>query len=323
MRATRHRLRLLFALGLCVASASECLAQAPARVQTGAQLDSQATLERARVYYESARYATCVEAFSHLLERPERLEPKERASARIYLGACLIARGNAEAARAQFKQAILDDRQLEPPDPVVFPQAVVDTFIAVRGSLMDALQKQQDEELERSRREAEARRRQEELERARVAELERLASLETVVRQNQRWIAWVPFGVGQFQNGDSVLGWVLLSTETALAATAITATSIELGLHSQAEDGRAALDAGDLTSKVRAARRVGTASWLALIGVAAGGIVEANVAYRGELTIGQRNRPLPDALKRPASATGALQVTPLIGLGWAGVEGTF
>ncbi len=308
---------------------------APARpgaagTSAAGQLDASAALERARIYYESARYAECVEAFSRLLERATRLQPKERGTARIYLAACLIASGRTDEARQQFRQAILEDRMLEAPDPVVFPPTVVDVFVQVRTSLMEDLERQQEEELQRSRREAEARLRAEQRERWRVAELERLAALETVVRRNERWMAWVPFGLGQFQNGDSSLGWIFLGVEGALAITAITATSIELGLHSQAEGGRAPLNSEDLTSKVRAARRVGTAAWVSLAGVVAAGILEANLSYRSEVEVGQRRRVLPDALRSPeptktSSESGEtyLQLRPELGLGWLGLSGEF
>ncbi len=325
-----HRLLLLGVL----LSSSGVAAQTPPRPaprplpelappSEGPALDATATLDRARIYYESAKYAACVEAFTQLLERPERLVPRERAGARTYLAACQIALGKAREARQQFRQAILEDRQLEPPDPVVFPQSVVETFLQVRSSLMDALQRQQEEELQRSRQEAEAQRRRDEQERLRVLELERLASFETVVRKNERWMAWVPYGIGQFHNDDHTLGWVFLSTELALTATAITATSIELGLHSQARGGRAALDSGDLTDKVDAARQVGTAAWLSLIGVAAIGIVEANLSYRQELPAGLRRRLLPDALRRGPRSGARIQIAPELGKGWLGVRGSF
>jgi tetratricopeptide (TPR) repeat protein len=289
------------------------------------RLDPSAAFERARIYYESARYGACVEAFTHLLEDGARLGARERGGARIYLGACLIAQGRMEDARQQFRQAILDDRQIEPPDPVVFPPAVVDVFVQVRSSLMQALERQQEEQLQRSRQEAEEQQKREQRERWRVAELERLASLETVVRKNERWMAWVPFGLGQFQNDDATLGWIFLSTEAALAITAITATSIELGLHSKAEGGRAPLDSRDLTNKVQAARTVGTVAWLSLVGVAVAGIVEANLSYRSELPLGQRKRPLPDALRStdPPPKASQISLHPELGVGWLGVDGEF
>jgi hypothetical protein len=298
------------------------------RAQSGAasEFDAGAAFDRARIYYESAKYSACVDAFSRLVERSESLRPKERAAARTYLAACLIAKNRVEDARQQFRQAILEDRQLEPPDPVVFPQAVIDVFVQVRSSLMDALRRQQEEEFLRSTAEAAAQRERAERERQRVIELERLASTETVIRRNERWMAWVPFGLGQFHNDNRTLGWVFLSTELALAGTAITATSIELGLHSRAQGGRAPLDSGDLTNKVRAAHQVGTVAWIALIGVAAAGIVEANLSFRSELPAGQRRRSLPDSVRPSeddASGTGKVSLVPTIGDGWVGVSGSF
>jgi len=316
---SRRFAALVLAGILCAGSVSR--AQAPAQ----AELDLGAAFDRARIYYESAKYSSCVDAFTRLLERTENLRPKERASARTYLAACLIASNRGEEARQQFRQAILEDRQLEPPDPVVFPQAVIDVFVQVRSTLMDALRRQQEEEFMRSAREAAARRERAERERERVAELERLASIETLVRKNERWMAWVPFGLGQFHNDDQTLGWIFLTSEVALAGTAITATSIELGLHARADGGRAPLDSRDLTSKVRAAHQVGTVAWLALIGVAVAGVVEANLSFRSELPAGQRRRPLPDSLRPadPGSDPAKISVTPAVGDGWVGVSGAF
>ena len=149
MAASRPRIsRLLLAGVLCVSSAA--WGQSPAPSANG-ELDATAGFERARIYYESARYVPCVEAFTRLLERAERLPLKERGTARVYLAACLIASGRTDDARQQFRQAILEDRQLEPPDPVVFPPTVVDVFVQVRSSLMEALERPQKEELERGR----------------------------------------------------------------------------------------------------------------------------------------------------------------------------
>jgi tetratricopeptide (TPR) repeat protein len=323
MLVSRHCFATVLLAGLLCASST---VHAQSAAGSAPELDSGAALDRARIYYESAKYSACVDAFSRLLERSESLRPKERASARTYLAACLIAQNRLDDARQQFRQAILEDRQLEPPDPVVFPQAVIDVFVQVRSSLMDALRQQQEEEFLRSTEEAAAQRKRAERERERVAELERLASTETVIKKNERWMAWVPFGLGQFHNDDQVLGWVFLSTELVLAGTAITATSIELGLHAQAEGGRAPLDAEDLTSKVRAAHQVGTVAWLALIGVAAAGIIEANLSFRPELPAGQRRRPLPDSVRSREAGTSqpaTFRIAPVLGDNWVGVSGSF
>jgi tetratricopeptide (TPR) repeat protein len=295
---------------------------------TAFDLDRTAAFERARIYYESGNYPACIQAFTRLLDaEPERgaAALKQRTGARTFLAACLIATGKIESAREQFRHAILDDRQMEAPDPVIFPQAVIDVFIQVHGSLMDTLRREQEEDLRRSREEAQARAALEEQEQRRVAELERLASTERLVHKNERWMAWVPFGVGQFNNRNDGLGWVFLTSEAALALTAITATSIELGLHSQAEGGQAGLDSGDLTAKVNAARTVGTIAWSTWAAVAAVGIVEANLSYRAEIPLGERRRALPESLKRrqPSSPRVTPRLEPAAGGAWLGVGGTF
>jgi tetratricopeptide (TPR) repeat protein len=157
MVVLRNRVARLLCWGLLsFGGAARAQQQPPPSPPPAAEeLDSPAAFDRARIYYESARYASCVDAFTRLLERrPDALSERERAAARTYLAACLIALGKRDEARQQFRQAILEDRQLEPPDPVVFPQAVIDVFVEVRSSLMDALRRQQEEELERRRREA-------------------------------------------------------------------------------------------------------------------------------------------------------------------------
>ncbi len=251
-------------------------------------------LERAVIDYESGNYEGCVDAFRSLL--PSAPSAAATATARTYLAACLVALGRLDEARVQFREAILADRQLQPPDPVVFPGAVVDLFVQVRGELMATLRQQQQEELERGRARAEALRRDQERERLRVRELERLVASETLVRRNERWMAWVPYGIGQFHNDDEVLGWVLLTTEFALTVAAISATSVELNLHSRAEGGNSTLDDRDLTRSVRAARAVGTISWTSLALLAAAGVVEANLSFRPEVVLGERRRELPPSL---------------------------
>lgn len=317
----------------CAAALVLLTLAAPARSQQpnpihspGVELDRNATFERARIYYESGNYPACVQAFTRLLDaEPARnnTDLRQRTGARTYLAACLIATAKIEQAREQFRQAILENRQMETPDPVVFPQAVIDVYIQVHGSLLDALRREQEEELRRSREQAEARAADEVREQQRIAELERLATTERIVHRNQRWMAWVPFGVGQFNNGEEGLGWLFLSSEVALVATAITATSIELGLHSQAEGGEARLDPEDLSSKVKAARTVGTIAWSTWLLVAAGGIVEANLNYRPELALGERRgKSLPDSLKRPSTRV-TPRLEPTSGGVWLGVGGLF
>ena len=59
---------------------------------------------------------------------------------------------------------------------------------------------------------------------------EPLASQESVVVRHSRWIAALPFGVGQFQNGQEGLGYALLVSEALLAGASITSGVIYMEL---------------------------------------------------------------------------------------------
>src|SRR5262249_26664585 len=141
----------------------------------------------------------------------------------------------------------------------------------------------------------EARRRADD-ERRRVAMLEKLASEETLVVRNSRWIATVPFGVGQFQNRDYALGTIFLVTESLLAVTAITATALELRYLSESNGGsgfteRTKVDTAN--QGIQATQIISLSAAAALVLVAVGGIVEAHLAFVPEFRIGTRPREIP------------------------------
>jgi hypothetical protein len=84
--------------------------------------------------------------------------------------------------------------------------------------------------------------------------------------------AFVPFGVGQYTNGDTGLGTVFLVSEVVTLSAAI--ASYFLILDTRVDD-------------PERARQFTTAFWVsqgAFLGLVAGGIVEAVVSYRGTVT---------------------------------------
>jgi hypothetical protein len=142
--------------------------------------------------------------------------------------------------------------------------------------------------------------------------LEELASEETIVSHNKRWVASIPFGVGQFQNRDYVLGTVFLTAETLLLATAITSTALQLHYNSQANGGAGftrdtPVDA--LNRNLETAQIVTLSATGALILVAAGGIVEAHLAFVPEFRDGTRPRRLP-SLNQSMSTLHGLSIEP-------------
>ena len=133
-------------------------------------------------------------------------------------------------------------------------------------------------------------------ERERVARLERLAAEETVVLKNRRWVASVPFGIGQFQNRDYALGSVFLASEVVLLGTAVTAVAVELSLHSQANGGAglrksAQGQVDQLNQNIQTAHAISLLATGGLALVVAGGILEANLSFVPEFSGGVRPRP--------------------------------
>lgn len=249
--------------------------------------------------YEAGKYSECAAGLSTLLKSGnEKLhEPDVIEAARIYHAACLIGAGRANEADEPLREAIRANMQMKPPDSLVFPPPVIERFLRVRRSLYDEIKRAEDSRVEQARIAAEAeagRKRSEEL---RVRELERMAALETLVVRNRRWVATVPFGVGQFQNGDDGLGWVFFTGETALAATAL--TSLGMRSYLELEASRVKYEKNDAvlltwTSVLR------VTSW-SLIAVASAGILQAHLGYVPE-TRETRRRPLPPNLQRKSSA---------------------
>ena len=151
-------------------------------------------------------------------------------SARIYHAACLIGSGQTQLADEPLRAAIRQNPQMKPPDSLVFPPQVIDRFLRVRETMFDVIRKAEDERVKAAQEARKAARARAKRERARVAGLERLAQEETMITPRTRWLALVPFGVGQFQNQDKSLGYVFLTSEILLAATTLTALGVETHL---------------------------------------------------------------------------------------------
>lgn len=267
-------------------------------------LSAETSLARATAFYEAGQYAQCADAFGALLDDPTQassIAPRAREQASVYRAACLIALGRGDEADETFRRAIRENPQIAVPNAIVFPPAVIERFIVVRTTLMEEIRRADEERAQREQQAAIAARQRTERERIRVQHLEELASQETLVVQNQRWIAWVPFGVGQFQNRDYVLGGSFLAAEVLLAGTAITATSIELSLNAQAKGGAGLTGPVDeLNRSIRAANEVGLIATSGFILVAGLGILQANLAFVPEFPGGVRPRTKPTRAASPS-----------------------
>lgn len=280
-------------------------------------------LEAARSFYPLGRYDECVAAFADVFLDPEQIATvtrPEREIGRVYYSACLLALGDTPAADAQMRAALADNPLMESPDPVVFPSQVRDLFFRVKGDFLEEVSKAQAKQLEQARKAAKEKALRVERELLRVRRLEQLAAQESLVHVNQRWLASVPFGVGQFQNDNKPLGALLLTLQTGLLVATAAGVASELGIHSDAAGGRSLRDAQSVNEALETARTLTEWAGGAFLLTAVLGIIEANVNFVPLRRIGERPREQLEADLEPSLSA---QVVPLPGGVAASVSGTF
>jgi hypothetical protein len=289
-------------------------------------LSDDAELARVVSLVEAARYDQCVAELGRLLDPKGKRTLKDPAiveTARVYQATCYIGLGKPELADEPLRQAIRNNPQMRTPDSLLFPQRVIDRFISVRDSMVGELREKEQVAIEKARREAAERLRGDNERWARMLMLERLAREEVVITKNRRWVAAVPFGVGQFQNGNETLGWIFLGTEAALGITALTALNVHSHLQykvdSAKEAGRGVEEGvNQRLSDWHLALELSTYGLLAMTAL---GIAEAQISFVPEVR-SVRERPLPKAAP-PAALTVVPRVSGGPGKLELGVSGRF
>jgi hypothetical protein len=277
--------RLLFAAAFAVVVLGGRTASAQGRVD----------VEKARAAYLARNYAEAEERLRTLVDPKTGLKELALLSqARMYLGAVLLAQGKRDPAVEVFEKLILEDPAFEP-DPLSFPGDVINTFFDVRGQLQEKIRQaaQNAARLEAARRAAaeDERRKQE----AWLAKVKQMAQEEKITVKNNRLVAFLPFGAGQFQNGEPVLGWTFLVTEAALVVgTAITIPMNAYALSRAQEEN----NAGDINTaqlyqdRADNIRTANLSMAGAFAAIAITGIVQANLAYVPE-KVETKRRDLP------------------------------
>ena len=168
--------------------------------------------DRGKIAFGRAEYVRAIEILRPLLYPEIRLDSEvEVVQAHRMLGVAHLFENQPEEARREFRKLL----ELRPDyrfDPLLDPPRVVDFFNGVLKeeereiSVLDAARKKRDAELTtRRQREAD----------------ERCAAQVQVSLKNSYAINFIPFGTGQFQNGQRRKGWAFLGVETALATLSI------------------------------------------------------------------------------------------------------
>lgn len=303
----------------------------PARAQTTVhspilteppRLNDTAELARVVSLYEAGKYVECADSLHRLLssESAHPLhDPDVVESARIYHAACLIGSAQNQQADEPLRAAIRQNPQMKPPDSLVFPPQVIDRFLRVRETMFDVIRKAEDERVKRAQEAAAQQEERARKERLRVVGLERLAQQEGIIIPKTRWLALVPFGVGQFQNDEKSLGYVFLTSEVLLAASTLTTLGIQT--HLVLEASRVDKPDPSINGKLADWHTALEYSSYAWLGVSLIGILEAELSFTPEVHQ-VRKRALPSEL-RPESVRVMPSVGSVPGGAVFGVSGRF
>jgi tetratricopeptide (TPR) repeat protein len=268
-----------------------------------ARADGRTDLEKAYSAYMGHKYDDAESRLRALLDPATGTlkDPDTIADARMYLGAVLAAEGKKDEAGKVFEALLVAKPDYEP-DPLRVSTEAVDAFYDVRARLRTRLvgiktEQARVEQEARERVEAERQR-----EAARVAMLEKLAGEEVVRQPGSRWVALLPFGVGQFQNGQDTLGGLLLATEAALVVGSGISAGITLYDAGKASDASRRSDptGRQYQQYAQLAATVGNLMTAGFALVAIAGAVQAQIAFVPE-RIQVRKRPVPGLSLAPVA----------------------
>jgi hypothetical protein len=231
----------------------------------------------AREAYDRGEYSRAVALFEPMVgaDDPSIDDTILIRESRQYLAAAYVLTGERERAAQQFAWLLRDegedfaDYRL---NPRAFPEAVLRVFNEVRDRLIeeaDANRERRDAELlarEQQRREAGLR-------------LVAIAEEDEVEIRHDPAIAWLPFGAGQFQNGNQDLGVFFSVAESIMLATSIGAMSGWIVLNDQYQD---SLEFRGPAPDLRLLQALQITNWVAFGAfgaIAVAGIIEAHVNF--------------------------------------------
>jgi len=179
--------------------------------------------DRGRTAFGRAEYQRAIDILHPLLYPEVVLDSEgEVVQARRMLGVAYLFQNQPDEARREFRKLL----ELRPDyrfDPLLDPQQVVDFFNGVLSEEKATIEKFEERRRQRDKAAAEQRR----------LDIERLSKPPTVLQYERHSYAinFVPFGAGQFQNGERRKGWFFFGAEALLGAVSVGAFATNLGLY--------------------------------------------------------------------------------------------
>ena len=259
--------------------------------------------EAARRAYESQDYAKSAELFQALGggDTPALANRSLLMESKKYLAASYLFLGKLQLAEAEFDRLLRLDPQYIL-DPLGFPEEVQRLFTRVRTRVDSERRVAEEERRREAERQSRSQQQREVTERQRWAKLTQLAETEHVREVRTRWVALMPFGIGQVQNGHASLAAVLAVSEGSLLLISFVSWVVHDNLRGQMPD-ESERDEFSVTERVS---RYTNQISLGLFGaLALTGIIDAQLRFQGDQE-SIRKRPLPSDLKQgPEVSLGA------------------
>jgi hypothetical protein len=182
--------------------------------------------QRARDAYDAHDWPRSVLLFEALVgtDPPTMRTPLLVLESRKLLAASYVFVGRLDAARAQLERLLVAEPTYE----------LDDTQFAIEFvELFHSVQAQVEQERERAAERAQAAAALE-AERERARALIEFAESEVEVEiESSRWLALVPFGAGQFQNGQDDIGWMFMVIESVAVIGAFVSLFVEQDVQAQ------------------------------------------------------------------------------------------
>lgn len=253
-----------------------------------------------RGLYDGREYARAVACFeAQVRDVPAETDTVLVIESRKYLAAAYVFVSRRDAAEDQFELLLGADPTYEL-DVASFPIEVVELFSNIR----DRLRTERERDAALAEAAAVHARDQE-----RIAALISLSEEDLEIEvERSRWVAALPFGVGQFDRGDDGLGAFFLVSESLF----FVAAAVSLGIHTYALDLARGLGSGDDARYAELQRTLlGTeiTNWIS-VGACAilmgAGILEAQLNFQPTRRVRHR-RPVPPELRQDLT----ISVTPV------------
>ena len=281
--------------------------------------DPEQQLQLAKVRYENGKYDEAAGILGKLLAIEVESGDAGRERREVYRearpihAACLIALGRLDEADLVILEQYRDDPFYELP-PGQFPTPVSDRFIEVAAENRDEIEGWKRNVVADKQRAAADQAAYEKARTERLLRLEQMAAEERTVIRRSRWVALVPFGVGQFQNEDVGLGIFFASAETlAIAATVVSGAIAQdikdtscrpidatLPMAESLPDRK--IDCAALNDRFDVAQIVNWVSFGASASLVVGGILEAEIGFVDEEVV-VRERSIPPRVKMAPQAS--------------------